>query len=345
MNRQKKYRLRRRLLCWYDAAKRELPWRRITDPYAIWVAETMLQQTQVATVLPYYRRFLQCFPTLSALDRAALSRVRTVWGGLGYYRRAQNLKRAARIVMRQHDGALPRDFNALLKLPGVGPYTAGALMSIAFNEPYPALDGNVRRVYVRLLGAQTEQDIRRLAARMVSGSRPGDFNQALMELGATVCLPGKPSCETCPVASCCSARKNGHITTVIRRRRAQHEVEWPLLLIHRDRRVLLRRRSGDGLLAGFWEVPGGPRRKNESPRAAVARDFPGFEKDNRSASPVGTIRHAITDKKIRAPLFVVSCPEPVRPPPGWRWVKLSSLPRYPLSALSLKAIILAKPYL
>ena len=201
--------MRAALLRWYDRNKRDLPWRKTRDPYAIWVSETMLQQTRVATVLPYYRRFMEAFPSVEALDRAPLDAVRGVWSGLGYYRRAANLKQAARLVVSHHGGRLPADYQALLRLPGIGRYTAGAIMSIAFDRRYPATDGNVRRVYTRLLGLTDLPGIDKSAEEMVSRSRPGDFNQAVMELGATVCLPAGPLCGRCPLARRCRARASG----------------------------------------------------------------------------------------------------------------------------------------
>jgi len=186
--------IRRSLLRWYDKTRRDLPWRHTHDPYAVWIAETMLQQTQVKTVLPYYRRFLGIFPTLKSLDRAPKEKVLALWSGLGYYRRAENLKEAARILASKYGGTLPRDYKALLQLPGVGPYTAGALMSIAFKQRYPALDGNAKRVISRLLNLRTEGKVSEGAWQLVPRSRPGHFNQALMELGSGICHPKNPSC-------------------------------------------------------------------------------------------------------------------------------------------------------
>ena len=200
--------VRRRLLRWYDRHRRDLPWRRTRDPYAIWVSETMLQQTQVASVIPYYERFMRAFPTIDALDRAPLAKVLALWSGLGYYRRAENLKRSARILNRRHCGRLPADYKILRELPGIGEYTAGALLSIAFDAPYPALDGNARRVLARLFLPADETMVRELARRLVSRSKPGQFNQSLMELGSEICTPITPRCGLCPLATFCAARKN-----------------------------------------------------------------------------------------------------------------------------------------
>lgn len=335
--------LRRRLLLWYNRNKRDLPWRRSRDPYAVWIAETMLQQTQVKTALPYYRRFLSAFPTIEGLDRGSRERVLALWSGLGYYRRAENLKKAARKIVRDHNGNMPRDFAKLLDLPGIGPYTAGALMSIAFNRPYPALDGNARRVIARVFHAKSENELQRIGKQLVSPRRPGDFNQALMDLGATVCLPRDPICTACPLLRSCRARRAGKFPSKLlsSANRKVKEVNWPLVLIRRGRKILLRRRPLTGILGGLWEIPGGERRKSESLNSALKRHLDGLAGRVNSLSFVGEIRHSITHRRIRAPIFITT-----RPPvskirlgrPHWRWFSLSSLRRHPLSSLSLKAI-------
>ena len=333
---EKDERVRRALLGWYDRARRDLPWRRTRDPYAIWIAETMLQQTQVKTVLPYYGRFLAAFPSIAALDRARHEKVLALWSGLGYYRRATNLKKAARQIARHHGGKLPRDYRALCALPGVGDYTAGAVMSIAFNECYPALDGNARRVLARLYDTSDGHALRAVATRLVPAARPGDFNQALMDLGATVCLPFNPGCPSCPVAARCAARGVDGERRV--RRKAAHKVQWPLAVIEKNGRVLLRRRGRRGILAGLWEIPGGERKSRESIRAALARELHGLGARVASPAPLGVIRHSITDRKIRAAVYRFTLPRPGRlNTPRWRWFALDSLDRLPLSSLSLKA--------
>lgn len=333
-------RVRNRLLAWYRKNRRDLPWRRTRDPYAIWIAETMLQQTQVGTVLPYYRRFLKAFPTVRALDRASRENTLALWSGLGYYRRAENLRRAARIIVQKHRGKLPRDFDSLRALPGIGPYTAGALMSIAFNRPYPALDGNARRVLSRIFQVKGEKGLCAIGGELSSCDRPRELNQALMELGATVCVAQGPACPVCPVEQFCAARSSGRLPkkrpSATKRRIAS--VQWPLLVIRNNGKVLLRRRALSGLLAGLWEIPGGEKRKKEKLRAALARHLngPGWIVDD--SSRVGEVRHNITYRRIRAPVFLLSQSTRPRPGPGWRWVSLSSLKRYPLSSLTLKAI-------
>jgi A/G-specific adenine glycosylase len=335
-------RVRRALLGWYGRARRNLPWRATRDPYAIWVAETMLQQTQVKTVLPYYSRFLAAFPSIIALDRARRDKVLALWSGLGYYRRATHLKTAAREIVRRHGGHLPRDFAALRALPGIGDYTAGAVMSIAFGERYPALDANARRVLSRIYGLSDDGRLRALAARIVPASRPGDFNQALMDLGATACLARNPLCAECPVGAHCTASRGGLIPKTAAKAPLR-KVEWPLAVIAKNGRILLRRRDERGLLAGMWEIPGGEKKPRERVTAALARELAAVGARIASATMLGVVRHSITDRNIRAPVYLcaLACDAPggLR---GWRWFALDALKKLPISALSVKAARLAQ---
>ncbi len=317
--------MRAALLRWYDRNKRDLPWRRTRDPYAIWVSETMLQQTQVATVLPYYRRFMEAFPSVKALDSASLDAVRSVWSGLGYYRRAKNLKQAARVLVNRHGGLLPADYQVLLSLPGIGRYTAGAIMSIAFDRRHAAPDGNVRRVYARLLGLTDARQIDHAAGEMVSRGRPGDFNQAVMELGATVCLPAAPLCKRCPLAHWCQARASGAFDVPRRQPVRAKAVQWPLVFVESRSRVLLHRRPDSGLLAGLWELPA----PDTLPDGIADETL-------RQGDPVAVIRHAITDMRITAPVYVLRRRVAVKGP-DWLWVSLDDLRSHPLSSLSTKA--------
>jgi A/G-specific adenine glycosylase len=267
--------LRRRLLAWYDENRRDLPWRGDRDPYRIWVAEVMLTQTRVETVIPYYERFLERFPDVEALAAADLDEILKAWEGLGYYARARNLHRAARILVDRHDGELPRTAEALQELPGIGPYTAGAVASIAFGRPVPAVDGNVRRVISRLrdLPAPKPARIRELVEPLVVG-RPGDVNQALMDLGAMVCVARSPRCEECPLEPACLARARGTQAERPRPRPARPRPHYDIGvgLIWRGGRVLLSKRPPEGLLGGLWEFPGGKREPGETPVAAMVRE-------------------------------------------------------------------------
>lgn len=258
--------LRRRLLAWYTASRRDLPWRFAegrAEPYRVWLSEAMLQQTQVARVIPYYLRFLERFPTLAALAAAGEGEVLAVWSGLGYYARARSLHRAARQALARH-GGLPASVEALAALPGFGPYTAGAVASIAFGIPAPAVDGNVTRVLSRLFAvdgpadaAQTRARIRALAVALTGSERPGDWTQALIELGATRCVKPAPRCERCPVVSLCEARRAGRERELppARRRPAQARQRLGFAVIRDGERLLLRRATAPGLFGGLWAPP------------------------------------------------------------------------------------------
>lgn len=334
--------IRRKLLRWYDQNRRELPWRRSRDPYAIWIAETMLQQTQVATVVPYYGHFLENFPTVDALARAPLKKVLALWSGLGYYRRARHLKLASRILVRRHAGRLPTKYDDLLALPGVGDYTAGALMSIAFQKAYPAIDGNARRVLARLFSLSNEKELRAAATALVSRSRPGQFNQGLMELGATICAPKNPLCRKCPLRRDCAAQiGDGCVAATATKNIGVKAVTWPLAVVRRRGKILLRRRSADGILAGLWELPGGELGGHKSARACLKRHLRELLGALKSDLHIGEFRHSITDRRIRSPLYlfdVRSGAELTRPGSNWRWVSPSSLRGYPVSSMTLKAV-------
>ncbi len=287
------------LLDHFDVHRRPMPWRETSDPYAIWVSEVMLQQTRVDTVVPYWERWLERFPTVGALADAELDDVLKHWEGLGYYSRARNLHSAARVVRERYDGAVPSEPEELRRLPGVGEYTAGAVASIAFGVPEPAVDGNVRRVLSRLydLEAPTARELRDLAAALVPQDRPGDFNQALMELGATVCSPRSPDCARCPVADRCAARRLG--VQELRPRPASRkavpvEAVRTLVLVRPDGSLLLVRRPLDGLLGGLWEFPA-VAGLDHVPGAAVAvtaADTPG------RASALAAVMHAFSHKRV-----------------------------------------------
>jgi A/G-specific adenine glycosylase len=332
--------LRRRLLNWYRKNRRDLPWRRSDDPYNIWISETMLQQTQVKTVLPYYARFIDAFPTLQALAGASLPRVLRLWSGLGYYRRAENLHKAARRIVAQHGGRLPRDYELLRALPGIGDYTAGALLSIAFDEKYPAVDGNARRVFNRLLHTNGEAAVREIASKLAQTSQPGNLNQALMELGATVCTPREPRCGDCPVTSHCRSRDRlGQRQSAQRRPRANfRDVTWPLAIVKYHGKILLRRRQADGLLAKLWELPGAEIAPMAKPAVAIRKELRPLAVAGLRPQHLGELRHSITDRRIHAPVLLYHWPLEKRLPPGWRWILPSQLHRYATSSMTGKAV-------
>ena len=268
------------LLRWYASDYRDLPWRQTRDPYRIWVSEVMLSQTRAETVIPYYYRFLERFPTLHALAEASLDEVLRVWEGLGYYARARNLHAAARWVRDERGGMLPDSWDTWLSLPGVGAYIAGAILSIAYGQPYPAVDGNARRVLVRVFAIQkdtassaTRRDLVKRARRLIPPDHPGEFSQALMELGAVLCKPRAPRCSICPVEHLCCARAQGmqEMLPLVRPRRSTpHHIEVAGV-VTRDHNILITQRAPHGLLGGLWEFPGGRAGEGEEPETALLR--------------------------------------------------------------------------
>jgi len=331
--------IRRALLRHYDRHRRDLPWRGAADPYRVWVSEIMLQQTRADVVGPYYERWLERFPTLDALADAELDDVLHAWQGLGYYTRARNLHRAARLVRERHGGQVPREEAALRALPGVGEYTAGAIASIAYGEPRPAVDGNVRRVLARLfdLAEPSAPALRELAGRLLDRRRAGDFNQALMDLGATVCTPRSPACDACPVADWCLARARGtQAERPAPKRRAavpSYDVGTAVLRT-RDGRLLLVRRPEDGLLGGMWTFPGEVARDGEGVEDAAARAgsaASGLRNLGRGRR-LGGVVHVFSHRREVYHVFLFAVAgEEVAAPRGV-WVAREELGRYALPA-------------
>ena len=274
--------LARKLIRWFEANARDLPWRRRRTPYRVWLSEMMLQQTQVDTVIPYFRRFTKRFPTVGALADAPLDEVLKLWEGLGYYARARNLHRAARIVAHEFKGRFPKTVEGLMRLPGVGRYSAGAIASLAFGVDAPALDGNVARVLCRIFAirrdpreARTRDELWSLAGSLLPKGQAGKFNEALMELGATICTPRAPKCEICPIAAHCEARRRGiqERLPVRHARKLTPHYDVTAAVIRHNGRVLIAQRPHEGMLGGLWEFPGGKREAGESHEAALAREL------------------------------------------------------------------------
>ncbi len=305
-------RFRRRILSWYDREKRELPWRGEKDPYRIWVSEAMLQQTRAETVRLRYPIFIRRFPTLPALADAPLDAVLAEWQGLGYYGRARNLHRAAQEVMG--DGAMPQTRDALLALPGVGPYMAGAIASIAFGERCAAIDGNVLRIMSRILNLSLPVDtppaqktIREETQALVSRARPGDFNQALMDLGSQVCLPKNPDCARCPARVQCAANEaeTQNVLPVKTAKKPPAPVTVFQFRAERDGLVLLSQRGKTGLFGGMWELPGfmvGGHLERADPRLLKAQCAKLLGPGWRPGRELARITRTLTHRKI---LFVV----------------------------------------
>jgi len=330
------------LLDWYDENKRDLPWRGAKDPYAIFVSEMMLQQTQVKTVIPFFNRFLKELPNWKALAQAKEERVLKLWEGLGYYRRARNLQAAAKMVTTEFHGALPDDPETIRKLPGVGAYSAGALLSIAHQKPYPLVDGNVIRVFSRvfLLGGDLKkgpahQKLWGLAGKLVPSKRPGDFNQALMELGATVCLPENPQCLLCPWLSLCGAAKKGLQTHYPQSAPKGETVEVPMaaLLVGSRGKVLVRKRpENEKWLKGLWEFPSTEGKTFEE----ALRKLEKLMKARASRKESRQVRHQITNHKVHLKLFPGALPKGVKAPGNFRWVDAGALRKLPFSSAQSK---------
>lgn len=337
----------RKLAAWYTAHHRKLPWREGADPYRIWISEIMLQQTTVRAVVPYYEKWTQLFPDVRTLARAPLQRVLRAWQGLGYYQRARNLHRSARILVRDHAGRVPDDEKILGGLPGFGAYTTAAVLSLAYARPLPVVDANVRRVVMRIMGLRGEASscmdnmIKTYLRGVFPARGPGLFNQAMMELGALVCRSRNPQCLVCPVQDACRAAREGTQEAIPRPgKRSTKKVAAAVAVIEDRGRFLIQRRPPSGLLAGLWEFPGGKIKRGENPEAALRREV-----REELGARVGhvrlltIVRHAYTEYQVT--LHVFSCrlqgPGPVMRPDR-RWVSLRSVRRYPLPSGSVKIV-------
>jgi len=302
------------LLAWYGQQGRDLPWRQTRDPYRIWLSEVMLQQTTVAAVIPYYQRFLQHFPTVEALASSSLDEVITLWAGLGYYSRARNLHRAAQQVVAEYHGRFPDNLAALLTLPGIGRSTAGAILSIAFDIPAPILDGNVRRVLVRLFAwredprsARAEKQLWAWAEALTPADRPHDYAQAIMDLGAMVCTPTRPDCANCPLAQPCHARAAGLADQLpVRRAAAKVPTRHQVAIVARSvAGVLVRQRPASGLLGGLWEFPCAELTVDQVPVQAASRLLADLGLKG-ELSICAEVRHAYSHFKLELTVFSVA---------------------------------------
>jgi A/G-specific adenine glycosylase len=339
-----------RLLTWFADHGRRLPWRQARphgaprDPYRVWVAEIMLQQTQVATVIPYYRAFLERFPSTRALAEASQEDVLKAWEGMGYYARARNLHRAAQIVQSRHGGHVPGTREALLALPGVGEYTAGAILSLAFAQDTPALDANARRVLARLCAVEEPLDrpatLRRLkeaAEALMPAGQGGAFNEALMDLGALICTPSAPACAGCPLMTACQAQALGRVAAIPARRprRVVPHYAVTAAVIWQEGRLLLTQRREDKMLGGMWEFPGGKCEDGESLEDCLRREIrEELALEIEVGDALTTVRHAYTHLRITLHAFecrlLAGTPQAIGCQ-DWRWVRVHELSGFPLS--------------
>jgi A/G-specific adenine glycosylase len=325
------------LLRWYSRHRRTMPWRDHPDPYAVWVSEIMLQQTRVETVIPYFERWMKLFPDINALANAKEQDVLNAWEGLGYYTRARNLHKTAKIIASDFNGKLPRDLQALRQLPGVGRYTAGAIASIAFKMDEPTLDGNIRRVLSRLFDVTERADssageniLWDLAARNLPKGKAGDYNQALMELGSMICLPKNPRCLLCPLMGFCKARENGtqEARPVLKpKKQVPRYIHAAAVIIQRGR-VLLRQRPPDGLLGGMWEFPNV--RVGENPAGELEKALKAATKlQVKKEAEFVIINHAYSHFSVTVHAFrckTIAIPRRK----NLRWVKLGELGDFPM---------------
>jgi A/G-specific adenine glycosylase len=338
---------RRQLLAWYDEYARDLPWRETRDPYRVWLSEIMLQQTRVAAVIAHYHEFLRRFPTIGKLARAREASVLAAWSGLGYYRRARMLHAAAKLVARERGGKFPETANELRELPGIGRYTAAAIASIAFGAPVAVVDGNVERVLQRMSGRRLAgEDFWLAADALLDRGRPGDFNQAMMELGATVCTPRSPGCLTCPVVELCATR--GEIAGAKKTPRQQkREIHYALDYRTDDSRegkVFLVQRPRDArLMAGMWELPeilpGAKASSNLSDKVAALKALrhPKTNRQpNRGDNPKAcfTLKHSITVTDYTVQVWRMPAPSHLE----GKWIPVGNLPRIGLTGLARKIL-------
>jgi A/G-specific adenine glycosylase len=338
-------RLSSKLLAWYHANKRTLPWRghASRSAYAVWVSEIMLQQTRVEAVIPYFERWMRLFPTVQELANASEQDVLNAWEGLGYYSRARNLHKAAKIVTHQYNGQIPRDLEKLRELPGIGRYTLGAIASIAFGMDLPALDGNIKRVYARMFDltepvdtSTGEKILWELAEKHLPRGYAGDYNQALMDLGATICIPKNPRCLICPVMKLCKARQNGtqnQRPVKTPKKSVPHYVNAAAVIIERNK-VLLVQRPSQGLLGGMWEFPNG--RVDGDPVAGLPKALKvGYNlrlRVNHKQEALGIVEHAYSHFSVTVHVFpcdLVAIPRETK----LKWVSLNNLDAYPMGKI------------
>jgi len=335
------------LLNWYEENARQLPWRGLTDAYAIWISEVMLQQTRVETVVPYFKRWMARFPDIHAQAQAPLSDVLQAWEGLGYYSRARNLHQAAQIIVEQYNGELPHSAAELQKLPGIGRYTAAAIASITFGQDEPTLDGNIRRVLSRLFdvraearSAQGEQLLWQLAEEHAPPGQVAQYNQALMDLGATLCTPRHPQCERCPVSDFCQARAQGvqEQRPVKKRRKPIPHHTVAAAIIQQNGAVLIAQRPPGGLLGGLWEFPGGKQESQETLDNCLRREI----REELGISihigkPFGSYQHAYSHFRVTLHAYLCTLPDGTEPQrrehTDLRWVTPAELSHYPMGKI------------
>ena len=331
---------------WYVKNKRDLPWRRTRDPYKIWISEIMLQQTTVSTVIAYYERWIKTFPTVHDLAKAPLQTVLKQWQGLGYYNRVKNLYKTAHILINEHKGILPKDPKVIRSLPGFGPYTTGSVLSIAYDIPLTIIDANVRRVVMRLLAlpgvADTKQDLKvnEFLLKVLPIRGAGDFNQALMELGALICRAKEPVCISCPLAKYCQAYKEGKQELIPQtKKKPIKDVQAVIAIIKKGNNYFIQKRPSKGLLADLWEFPGGKVRPRESKKKALDRELNeelGIKL--KSSKYLFDVKHFYTQFRVNLSVFACSLENEPKADAVHRWVSFKNFSKYPMPSGSAKII-------
>lgn len=345
----------KKLLTWFDKNQRKLPWRETENPYYIWISEVMLQQTQVVKVLEYYEKFIHQFPDVCSLAKASLQQVLKAWEGMGYYARARNLHKAAQVIVAEKKGLIPDQYDEFRSLPGAGEYITAAVLSQAFSTPYAVIDGNVKRVLARLFRIDTpvnasasKKIFRQYADLLLDSSKPGHFNQAMMELGATICRPKNPFCVDCPVSATCQAfTTNSQNEFPVNVQAKQIPVVRVAVgVIHKNSHILITQRKPDGLLGGLWEFPGGRLRENESSEQACTQRIKEKLNLNVAVSEFLTcVNHTYSHFKIVVDVFqchLKSGKEKLDGPVDFRWIRIDEIDNFPFHAAHHKFIPLLK---
>ena len=350
MDNEQVKRFQTELLDWYHVNKRDLPWRNTDDPYKIWISEIMLQQTRVDQAMPYYKRFMKLFPTVYDLAEADQQTVLKAWEGLGYYSRARNMHQAAKSIVHEFNGKLPDTWDGITSLKGIGPYTAAAILSIAYEGPYAVVDGNVIRVLTRYFGirddvrsTKVKNNIQELADKLIDHKKPGEFNQSLMEIGATVCTPANPKCDECPLSTDCLTIRTAEFNAIPykspAKKRPHHHIGVGIIRNKKDE-VLIALRPNDAMLGGLWEFPGGKQEEKEEIRETVRREL--YEElgvDVEVNEPLMNLKHAYSHFTITLHAYlcrlISGTPKP-KSSQEVRWVPIQALNDYPFPKANRK---------
>jgi len=339
------------LIQWYLKNNYSFPWRNSSDPYKIWISEIMLQQTQVKTVIPYYMNWMELFSNVKILSQAPIHKILKCWEGLGYYQRAHNIHETSKIIVKDFDGVIPQEYDKLIFLKGIGDYTASAILSIAFNKKYPAIDGNLKRVVSRLSGIGNSKKIilrsKKIIMNFMNKNNPGFINQALMDLGREVCLPRKPKCAVCPIAQFCTAYSKNKISYYTFKKKKKNKPTYNVSvgIIWKANKILISKRKKDGLLGGLWELPGGKKQRKENDSECLKREI----KEELGISikiknEIGKIKHHYSHFSINLTGYkcdYFSGKTKAYSSEKIKWISVDEIVKYPFPKSTLKLFIIA----